>query len=153
MTTLDLTNQTAVITGAARGIGFAIAEAIRTADGNVMITGTDQARLDRAVAALSRRVRVVSDPELDKLFPDFYASIVEVRTRKGRTITRRNDIARGYPEAPLSAEELIAKFERLAGSVMTPSRVRGLGRAVVALPSAPDLRGYAAALRAKARAR
>ncbi len=42
----------AIVTGGTRGIGFAIAEAIRTADGNVMITGTDQARLDRAVAAL-----------------------------------------------------------------------------------------------------
>lgn len=113
----------------------------------------DRRKSDRAVAALAKRVRVVSDPELDKLFPDFYASIVEVRLRNGATISRRNDIARGYPEAPLTADELIEKFERLAGSVMTPARVHALGRAVVGLPDAASLRVYASALRAKARTR
>jgi hypothetical protein len=94
---------------------------------------------------------VVSDPELDPLFPDFYASIVELETRDGRRFSRRNDIARGYPETPLGAEELIAKFELLAGSAMPAARVRALGRCVVDLPRARDLRAYAAALRAKAR--
>lgn len=111
----------------------------------------DRRASDREVAALARRVRVVSDPELDPLFPDFYASIVELETRDGRRFTRRNDIARGYPETPLGAEELIAKFELLAGSVMPAARVRALGRSVVELPRARDLRAYASALRAKAR--
>ncbi|MBL8700086.1 MAG: MmgE/PrpD family protein [Alphaproteobacteria bacterium] len=113
----------------------------------------DRRLSDRKVAALSRRVRVVSDPVLDRLFPDFYASIVEVKTRDGRTFTRRNDIARGYPETPMAAEEMAAKFERLAGSVMTPARVKALGRIVLDLPGARGLAAYAGALRAKARAR
>jgi len=113
----------------------------------------DRRRSDRSVAALGKRVRVVSDPQLDKLFPDFYASIVVVVTRDGRRFTRRNDIARGYPETPLTPEELIAKFERLAGSVMSGPRVKALGRAVMALPESRNLAVYAAALRAKPRAR
>jgi len=43
----------AIVTGGTRGIGFAIAAAIRRAGGNVMITGTDQSRCDAAVAALT----------------------------------------------------------------------------------------------------
>ena len=113
----------------------------------------DRRRSDRSVAALGKRVRVVSDPQLDKLFPDFYASIVVVVTRDGRRFTRRNDIARGYPETPLTPEELIAKFERLAGSVMSGPRVKALGRAVMALPESRNLAVYAAALREKSRAR
>jgi len=43
----------AIVTGGTRGIGFAIAAAIRRAGGNVMITGTDRSRVDEAVAALT----------------------------------------------------------------------------------------------------
>ncbi len=101
-----------------------------------------------AIASLCRRVSVESDAVLDGLFPDFYASIVEVTTRAGETITRRNDIARGYPEAPMTEPELAEKFERLAGSVAPPERVRTLRAAIDALPTAPDLGDFAAALRA-----
>jgi 2-methylcitrate dehydratase PrpD len=106
-------------------------------------------RIDNPViAALCRRVTVEPDDALDRLFPDFYASIVEVTTRSGETIARRNDIARGYPEAPMSARELDDKFDLLAGSVAPPERVRALRAALDALPGADDLTTYAAALRA-----
>lgn len=42
----------AIVTGGTRGIGHAIARAILAADGRVMITGRDQAGVDRAVASL-----------------------------------------------------------------------------------------------------
>jgi 2-methylcitrate dehydratase PrpD len=110
-------------------------------------------RIDNPViAALCRRVAVEPDDALDRLFPDFYASIVEVTTRSGETIARRNDIARGYPEAPMSARELDDKFDLLAGSVAPPERVRGLRAALDALPGATDLAAYAEALRAPAQA-
>ena len=99
-----------------------------------------------ALAALCRRVSVEPDPVLDPLFPDFYASIVEVVTRDGETLSRRNDIARGYPESPMSARELDDKFDRLAGSVAAPARVRALRGAIDALPTAGNLAAYAEAL-------
>ena len=43
----------AIVTGGTRGIGFAIAAAIRRAGGTVMITGTDQSRVDDAIEALT----------------------------------------------------------------------------------------------------
>ena len=107
---------------------------------------------DPALAALCRRVTVEPDDALDKLFPDFYASIVEITTRTGETLTRRNDIARGYPEAPMSARERADKFDRLAGSVAPPERVRDLAAALDGLPGARDLAAYAEALRAPAQA-
>src|SRR5262249_33514946 len=101
---------------------------------------------DHVVAELCRRVAVEPDDELDKLFPDFYASIVEVRTRDGETLTRRNDIARGYPEAPLSDAELAQKFAALVGSVGPHARVDQLAQALDRLPGAASLADYAAAL-------
>ncbi len=110
----------------------------------------DQRVSNPVVAELCRRVAVEADDELDKLFPDFYASIVEVRAR-GETIERRNDIARGYPESPLSAGELAEKFTALVGSVAAPDRVRALDAAITALPTARDLGAYAELLRAPVR--
>src|SRR5205085_12413999 len=96
-----------------------------------------------AVAALCKKVRVESDPELDRLFPDYYASQIEVRTGDGRCLVRRNDIARGYPETPLTAEELNAKFRALAGSVCAAARVAALSAALDGLADAPDLTALA----------
>jgi 2-methylcitrate dehydratase PrpD len=99
-----------------------------------------------AVAALCRKVSVESDPELDRLFPEFYASRIEVRTGDGRRLVRRNDIARGYPETPMTPEELDDKFRALAGSVCPPARIAALSAALDSLAEAPDLTALAAAL-------
>ncbi|MCC6780553.1 MAG: MmgE/PrpD family protein, partial [Hyphomicrobiales bacterium] len=100
------------------------------------------------LAALCRKVTVTSDPELDRLFPDFYASIVDVRTVDGKTLSRRNDIARGYPEAPLTQAELDEKFRALAGSVFEPAHVEQLAAALRRLSEAESIVDYAALLRA-----
>jgi NAD(P)-dependent dehydrogenase (short-subunit alcohol dehydrogenase family) len=47
-----LTGKTAIVTGASRGIGLAIARALITSDVNVMITGTKQQPLTEAVRGL-----------------------------------------------------------------------------------------------------
>ncbi len=104
---------------------------------------------DANVASLARKVEVVADDELEKLFPDFYATIIEVETKDGRRFERRNDVARGYPEVPLASAELDAKFTALAGSVASPERVKKLRAAIFALAGAPTIDEYASLLRAK----
>jgi 3-oxoacyl-[acyl-carrier protein] reductase len=44
----------AIVTGGSRGIGFAIARAVLAAGGQVMITGLDKTRLNRAVQTLAQ---------------------------------------------------------------------------------------------------
>ncbi|MGP3953225.1 SDR family oxidoreductase [Streptomyces sp. 7N604] len=53
MAGLDLTGRTAVITGASRGIGLAIAQAIAAAGGNVVLTSRSQEAADAAAARVS----------------------------------------------------------------------------------------------------
>lgn len=92
------------------------------------------------VAELSRRVRVIGDDgELEAKFPDFYATVIEVDTKGGARYSRSNDVARGYPETPLSATELAAKFSALAGTMADAERVSALAEAVRGLDAAPDL--------------
>ncbi|MFE6925367.1 SDR family oxidoreductase [Nocardia sp. NPDC057663] len=52
MRRLDLTGRTAVITGGARGIGYAAAQAISAAGGNVVLTSRQQKSADAAAAEL-----------------------------------------------------------------------------------------------------
>ena len=104
----------------------------------------DRRETDPALAELSRRTRVVADEgELEAAFPGFYATIIEVTTRDGRTLKRRNDIARGYPATPLSEDELEAKFTSLVSAVAPPDRVAALLNAIAGLPDAPNLEEFA----------
>src|SRR5262249_31970968 len=50
----NLTVMNALVTGATKGIGYGIAQAIVAAGGKVMVTGRDEAGVTRAVAALSK---------------------------------------------------------------------------------------------------
>ena len=66
----DLSGRTALITGSARGIGYALAEGLAAAGAQVIINGRSQAGVDKAVAALAAKgLRVlgaafdVADPE------------------------------------------------------------------------------------------
>jgi 2-methylcitrate dehydratase PrpD len=106
----------------------------------------DRRLTDPEVAALAVRTEVIADDVLNALFPDAYASIVEIRTRDGRMLERRNDIARGYPETPLAEAELAEKFRALAGSVASAGRVAALEEELAALPQAGQVAGLAALL-------
>jgi len=106
----------------------------------------DRRLSDPAIAAMCRRVSVVADPELDPLFPEFYASIVDIDLKSGQRHSRRNDIARGYPETPLSETALAEKFARLAGSVASPAGLHRLGVALDGLWEAPNVTALATAL-------
>lgn len=108
----------------------------------------DRRLVDPEVARLSRNVGVVRDAELDRGFPESYDTVVEVRMRDGRRFEARNSIARGYPEAPLSEDELVAKFRRLAGAVAGPDRIASLEAAIGALPGSPSVSEYARLMRA-----
>ena len=55
-----LTGKVAVITGAARGIGFASADALSEAGAHVVISDMDGASADKAVAALKAKGRSAS---------------------------------------------------------------------------------------------
>jgi 2-methylcitrate dehydratase PrpD len=100
----------------------------------------DRRESDPLVRALAARVRVEPDDgALAAAFPDAYASELVLRTSTGRTLRRRSDIARGYPEAPLGKAEIEAKLAGLVGS----ERGARLARRVGELPAAPDVEGYA----------
>jgi 2-dehydro-3-deoxy-L-rhamnonate dehydrogenase (NAD+) len=58
MNAIDLDNRIAIVTGGARGIGFATAKRMLASGATVMLWDVDAAALDRAVAALKKAGRV-----------------------------------------------------------------------------------------------
>ena len=83
--------------------------------------------------------------ELEARFPDYYATEITVTTKAGEQTTQ-NDIARGYPEAPLPETELEAKFRALAGSVAAEDRVNRLWNCLSRLHEATKVGELAALL-------
>ncbi|NWF25782.1 SDR family oxidoreductase [Streptomyces sp. PKU-EA00015] len=66
MAGLDLTGRTAVVTGASRGIGLAIAQAIAAAGGNVVLTSRSQEAADAAAARVGRSALGVGAHAVDE---------------------------------------------------------------------------------------
>jgi len=69
---------------------------------------------DPAVLALSQKVNVSVDPELNTVYPGLTASRVEIRLKSGRTLAKQVDIPRGDPRNPMTAEGVADKLRRFA---------------------------------------
>ena len=122
---------------------------VRLARGGLFFTDLfqDLRRSDAEVARLAASTEVIRDKgEFEALFPDFYAGEVTLTLCDGTGLSRRSDIARGYPEAPLPQEEIEAKFDRLASAVATPERSRALKAAAAGLRRAQSVAPLAALL-------
>jgi 2-methylcitrate dehydratase PrpD len=104
-------------------------------------------RDDPAIRALSGRVEVAGDSELNRTYPDLYRSIIEVETAGGARYVRDVAHPRGSPRQPFSIEDLRRKFARLTGDVATPQQREQIGDTVFRLEELPDVGGLAALLR------
>ncbi|HEY3109421.1 MAG TPA: MmgE/PrpD family protein [Chloroflexota bacterium] len=101
-------------------------------------------RGEPAIAALTPRVHVLADDELDPLFPAAYATIVELETRDGRRYRERVDHALGTLENPVPPERIEAKFVQLAGPAIGDQRVAAIEQEVAGLDRASSLARLAA---------
>ncbi len=73
------------------------------------------------VKRLVENMTVVGDEILDKVFPEQYASIVELTTDDGRRFSERVDYAAGTPQNPFTQREIEEKFHRLCKEVLDSS--------------------------------
>jgi 2-methylcitrate dehydratase PrpD len=107
--------------------------------GSVRFAAFEPQRLsDPATLDLMRRVDVAVDPQLDAAFPAQRAARVVLEARDGRREEYLQPTRVGDPDAPLSDEQLDAKYLELAVPVLGEARARELlGRLwrLEALPS------------------
>jgi len=114
--------------------------AISLLEGQVLV---DQFREDRlsapAVLDLARRVEFVRDPEIDALYPEKFASKVEIVLKDGRRLWERVDFPKGSPENPMTPEEVAQKFKSLAAAVKDESAISKILENQGRLEDLPDL--------------
>lgn len=109
----------------------------------------DRRETDPEVARLAASAGVIRDTgEFDARFPDFYVGEVTLTLKDGNKVTATSEIARGYPEQPLSQDDLDRKFADLAACVADDARTESLKNAIAGLSTSKDVGELAAALAA-----
>jgi 2-methylcitrate dehydratase PrpD len=107
----------------------------------------DRRLSDPEVRRLAESATVVRDlGEFDQRFPDFYIGEVTLELRGGQQFSERCDIARGYPEAPLSQADIESKFDEIVGEVAGQERRQSLARAAATIFDAESVDALAALL-------
>lgn len=89
-------------------------------DGDVTLATFDEHRLaEAALLDLIDRTEIVEDPELNKGYPKGIPNDVTITCADGTKVSQRVDFPRGHAENPMTDEEVIAKFRRLAEGVIS----------------------------------
>jgi 2-methylcitrate dehydratase len=86
--------------------------------------------MDRKIRAQLKKVEVVADPEIEKVFPALQRVLVNITTTDGRTLTRQLDYPKGDPRNPLSDAEVEEKFAALAEGVLSAAAQKKLKEAI-----------------------
>jgi len=87
---------------------------------------TDAKIFDPTIRAQLNKVKVVADPEIEKLFPAIYRAIVKITTMDGKSYEETLDYPTGDPRNPISDKGIEEKFEALAEPVMSAAARRKL---------------------------
>ena len=86
--------------------------------------------MDPTIRAQLKKVEVVADPEIEKVFPALQRVIVNITTTDGRTFTKQLDYPKGDPRNPLSDAEIEEKFAALAEGVLSDGAQKKLKDAI-----------------------
>ncbi len=126
---------------------YVIAAAI--ADRQVTPAQFEDAKImDPVIRAQLRKVEVVADPEIEKLFPALQRVIVKIRTTDGKEFGTQVDYPKGKAENPLTDAEIEEKFDALASPVMTAAALKRTKEAAWGLDRIGSISDLMATLRA-----
>jgi 2-methylcitrate dehydratase PrpD len=115
--------------------------AVALTDGAAFLDQFSESRIaEPPIMELAGRVRVVVDPDIDKLYPKRYPNRVEVILKDGRRFEMRIDFPKGSAEQPMSFDEVAAKFRSLASFAVTRDRADRIIDTVNRLEKLPSIR-------------
>ncbi len=90
--------------------------------------GLDQLRdekiRDAKIHRLASKVKVVADPELERIYPACRPAIVEITTKDGRKLAGRADFPKGDHRKPMTEAENRAKFLGLTAGILGEKKAR-----------------------------
>src|SRR5437773_8541828 len=89
--------------------------------------------MDPTIRAQLKKVEVVADPEIEKVFPALQRVVVNITTIEGRTFSRQLDYPKGDPRNPLTDAEVVEKIAALAEGVLSAGAQKKLIDAIWSL--------------------
>ena len=95
--------------------------------------------MDPTIRAQLKKVEVVADPEIEKVFPALQRVIVNITTSDGKTHSKQLDYPKGDPRNPLTDGEIEEKFAALAEGVLSPRARQKLKDAIWNLEKAASV--------------
>jgi len=110
---------------------------------------TTEKIMDPAIRAQLKKVEVVADPEIEKVFPQLQRVVVTIHTADGRQHARQLDYPKGDPRNPLTDAEIEEKFEALAAPVLSKAGRKRVVDAVWNLEKLESVSGLMRLLKAK----
>ncbi len=94
-------------------------------DGDVTLATFDDHRLhDPKLLDLMDRTKIVEDPELNKGYPKGIPNDVTITCSDGSKVSKRVDFPRGHAGNPMTDDEVVAKFRRLAEGVVSDAAAK-----------------------------
>jgi len=109
--------------------------------------------MDPAIRAQLRKVEVVADPEIEKVFPALQRVMVNISTTDGRNFSKQLDYPKGDPRNPLSDAEVEEKFAALAEGVLSVAAQKKLKDAIWNLEKLDSVSKLMALMKADVKAR
>jgi 2-methylcitrate dehydratase len=117
--------------------------AAAAADGHVLPESFSHQKLfDKEIRRLLPLIKVHSDAEIDRMFPDTKRARVSIKLKDGSAFETTTDVAKGDPQNPLSDHELIAKFHANASGVLTNSQCDRIVDCTLKLEDFEDIAEY-----------
>jgi 2-methylcitrate dehydratase len=104
--------------------------------------------MDPTIRQQLRKVEVVADPEIEKVFPALQRVIVNITTTDGRRFSKQLDFPKGDPRNPLTDQEVEEKFAALADGVLSMAAQRKLKEAIWNLEDSDSVRKLMALMKA-----
>ena len=98
---------------------------------------------DPVVQETLKKVEIVADPELHKLYPEKFPTNIEIYTKDGKVYKGEMYYAKGSPKNPFSDEEINDKFRGLALPVMKKARVEEIIQMITDLDSVKNVKDLA----------
>jgi 2-methylcitrate dehydratase len=101
---------------------------------------TMQKIMDPIIRTQLKKVEVVADPEIEKVFPALQRVIVNIATTNGHSFNKQLDYPKGDPRNPLTDQEVEEKFSALADGVLSKAAQKKLKDAIWNLEKVNSIR-------------
>jgi 2-methylcitrate dehydratase len=121
-------------------MSYAVAGALM--DGEVGLSQLTEEKIrNPEVHRFASKIRVVADPELQKLYPVNRPAIMEITTKDGKKFSGQINYAKGDFRNPMTNEELIKKFVDLATGVLGEKKAKNAVDLILNLENLGSLDG------------